>query len=261
MSSGRDVRSYPEPVPTLVDLLTDRTGLTAGEADRLHALVAEWQLVSDLSFADLVLWVRDREGSWLAVAHMRPTTGPTIYAQDVVGSTLRTEKAERFERVLRTGRLTDEEPLRGGGRPLRRTTVPVPGGAGRPVAVLSRDANVSVGRAPSPLELAYLTSAGELLQMVSEGTFPFPPQGSDPETAPRVGDGLLRLDRTGHVVYASPNASSACRRLGVTGDLLGAHLEQVVARLPRPPGELDEPRGSAALAAALRLREPRLAEV
>ena len=71
----------------------------------------------------------------------------------------------------------------------------------------------------------------------------------------------MRLDRTGHTVYASPNALSAYRRLGVTGDLLGAHLGHAIARLSAAPGVLDEPRGSAALAAVLRFAEPRDTEV
>jgi two-component sensor histidine kinase len=97
--------------------------------------------------------------------------------------------------------------------------------------------------------------------MVSEGTFPFPGPDRDPEHSPRVGDGYLRLDRTGHVVYASPNALSAFRRLGVSADLLGRHLGRTIARLSAATGELDEPRGSAALAAVLRFQEPRESEV
>ena len=114
---------------------------------------------------------------------------------------------------------------------------------------------------PSALELTYLTTAGELLQMIGEGRFPFEGPPVDAEHAPRVGDGLMRLDRTGHVVYASPNALSAYRRLGVSGDLLGAHLGSTVARLVPGPGVLDEPRASAALAAVLRFGEPRYSEV
>ncbi len=255
---------------TLADLLRERTDLSDGEVDRLHALVAEWQLVSDLSFADLVLWVRTRTGAWLAVAHMRPTTGPTVYAHDVVGQLRTAAQAARLERAWSEHRTVREgEPDRTGPVAVRREAVPVGAGGravpvgarGRAVAVLSRDAHVAVGRTPSPLELAYLASAGELLQMVSEGTFPYPRQGADPETGPRVGDGLLRLDRTGHVVYASPNAQSACRRLGLPGELLGAHLGSALGRLAKPEGEKDEPRSSAALAAVLRLREPRDAEV
>ena len=244
---------------TLVELLQERTDLTRLDTDHLQRLVAEWQLLADLAFADLVLWVRTHEGTWLAASHMRPTTGPTTYPDDVVGEEL--ESSRRIDTAWRQGRIVrDGEPEWRGQVPVRQETVPVRRGD-RVLGVLSRDANVATARVPSQLELAYLSSAGELVQMVSEGTFPFPGSDPDPEHAPRVGDGLLRLDRTGHVVYASPNALSAYRRLGVAGDLLGAHLGHTIARLSAGPGRLDEPRGSAALAAALRFREPRESEV
>ncbi|MDP9102088.1 MAG: sensor histidine kinase [Actinomycetota bacterium] len=250
---------------TLGDLLRARTDLGEDAVQWLHELVAEWQLVADLSFADLVLWVRQRESGWLAVAHMRPTTGPTTYPQDVVATVLDDTEGYRLGQASRHGRIVREgDPEWRGQLPVRQEAVPVlcRGEAGtRVVAVLSRDTNLTAARMPSQLELAYLTSAGELLQMVAEGSFPYPGQGPDPEHAPRAGDGLMRLDRTGHVVYASPNALSAYRRLGVTADLIGAHLGQTIARLTAAPGTLDEPRGSAALAAALRFREPRESEV
>ncbi|MCU1596132.1 MAG: ATPase [Frankiales bacterium] len=244
---------------TLAELVRARTDLTRLDVEHLQRLVAEWQLVADLSFADLVLWVRSHEGRWLAVSHMRPTTGPTTYPDDVVGE----EHAEspRLDRAWRLGAIVrDGDPELRGKISVRAEAVPVRRND-RVIAVLSRDTNLAAARVPSQLELAYLTSAGELVQMVSEGTFPFPGSDPDPEHAPRVGDGLLRLDRTGHVVYASPNALSAYRRLGVSGDLLGAHLGHTIARLSAGPGRLDEPRGSAALAAALRFREPRESEV
>ena len=246
---------------TLADLLRARTSLDDEDVDWLHRLAAEWQLVSDLSFADLVLWVPLGDAGWLAVAHMRPTTGPTVHPGDVVGTVQSGAAAAVLDRAWRSGRIVrDAAPELPGQPTAERELVPVRSRR-RPVAVLSRDSRRAAGRGPSPLELAYLTSAGELLQMVSEGRFPYPGQGPDPETAPRAGDGLLRLDRTGHVVYASPNALSAARRLGLSGDLLGAHLGHTVATLSAGPGRLDEPRGSAALAAALRFREPRDSEV
>jgi two-component sensor histidine kinase len=250
-------------VSTLAELVQARSDLTRLDLDHLQRLVAEWQLVADLSFADLVLWVRTQDEHWLAVSHMRPTTGPTSYPQDVVEREL--EHSSAMERAWREGRIVrGEEPSEQErlwrAVPVRSEAVPVKRGD-RVVAVLSRDTNLAAARVPSQLELAYLSSAGELVQMISEGTFPFPGSDPDPEHAPRVGDGLLRLDRTGHVVYASPNALSAYRRLGVTGDLLGVHLGHTIARLSAGPGKLDEPRGSAALAAALRFREPRESEV
>ena len=207
---------------TLAELVRARTDLKRLDLEHLQRLVAEWQLVADLSFADLLLWVRSLEGHWVAVAHMRPTTGPTAYPLDVVG--VEVKDSPDVERAWREGRIVrDGHPAWPVKAPVRTEAIPVRRGE-RVIAVLSRDTNVGLARVPSQLELIYLTSAGELVQMVAEGTFPFPGSDPDPEHAPRVGDGLLRLDRTGHVVYASPNALSAYRRLGVTGDLLGQHL-------------------------------------
>ena len=48
---------------TLAELVRARTGLAEADVDWLHRLLGEWQLVADLSFADLVLRVRTPEGS------------------------------------------------------------------------------------------------------------------------------------------------------------------------------------------------------
>ncbi len=247
---------------TLADLVRARTALGEADVDWLHRLVGEWQLVADLSFSDLVLRVRTTSGSWLTVAHMRPTTGPTTCSDDVVGTDVPAALSRRFERAVATGQVVREsaDPEWRPRARVRAEVVPVTS-ARQVIAVLTRETDLSAARMPSALELTYLTTAGELLEMIGEGRFPFPGPPVDVEGAPRVGDGLVRLDRTGHVVYASPNALSAYRRLGVTGDLLGAHLGHTIARLSAGPGVLDEPRGSAALAAVLRFGEPRESEV
>ena len=43
------------------NLLGSRTTITLDQADRLRELVANWQLLADLSFADLILWVPIRK--------------------------------------------------------------------------------------------------------------------------------------------------------------------------------------------------------
>ncbi len=93
--------------------------------------------------------------------------------------------------------------------------------AGRVIAVIERCTNLNSARTPSRLELTYLQGADDLARMVAEGTFPFPGEAAILVRSPRVGDGLLRLGRSGRVTYASPNAQSAYRRLGLAADLLG----------------------------------------
>ena len=86
-------------VSTLADLVRARTDLGSSDVDWLHRLVGEWQLLADLSFADLVLRVRTTGGGWLAVAHMRPTTGPTTWPEDVVGTELPPAAARQLDRT------------------------------------------------------------------------------------------------------------------------------------------------------------------
>jgi len=228
-------------VPTLSDLAA-KAGLDSSQLEWLHALVSDWQLLADLSFADLVLWapLGDREspdedwlrsGDWLALAQMRPTTAPTALPDDIVG-TLRPGGQRPFlaaafleKRICREG---DPEWTRG--VPVRHETIPVLCDD-KVIAVIERSTNLSSARTPSRLDLAYLRAADDLAQMVAAGMFPG--RGDEPALvrSPRVGDGMLRLSRSGKVTYASPNALSAYRRLGLTADLVGKPLGPLTARL------------------------------
>ncbi|MGH3744780.1 MAG: histidine kinase N-terminal domain-containing protein, partial [Mycobacteriales bacterium] len=209
---------------TFGELVRAHTDLTDATVDHLRALVADWQLLSDLSFADLLLWVRRPDRDLVCVAHVRPVTAATAHDSDQVGRRIGPSDLVAIETAWREGRFVREgEPLWENGTPLREEALPVRHG-GLLVAVLTRDTNLSVVRTPSQLELTYLATAGDLLQMVAEGRFPFPRQGEQQAEPPRVGDGFLRLDAGGTVVFASPNALSAYRRLGLSGNLTGERL-------------------------------------
>ncbi len=73
--------------------------------------------------------------------------------------------------------------------------------------------------------------------MVADGTFPPPRHPGETTSAPRVGDGLIRLDAGGKVTYASPNAQSAYRRLGFAAHLVGEDLAALTGRLAADPLE------------------------
>jgi two-component system, sensor histidine kinase PdtaS len=103
-------------------------------------------------------------------------------------------------------------------------------------------------RTPSRLELSYLQSATDLTQMIASGHFPFPAERSDHADSPRVGDGFLRIDADGRVVYASPNALSVYRRLGLSTDLTGLDLAETTRRLVPAAQRPDEETLSAVLA-------------
>ena len=71
---------------TLGDLLAEHTILPGNAVDHLHAVVGEWQLLADLSFADFLMWVRRDDGALVCVAQVRPNTAPTVLLADAVGT-------------------------------------------------------------------------------------------------------------------------------------------------------------------------------
>ena len=74
---------------TLGDLLAEHTVLPGNAVDHLHAVVGEWQLLADLSFADYLMWVRRDDGLLVCVAQCRPNTAPTVLLRDAVGTVVR----------------------------------------------------------------------------------------------------------------------------------------------------------------------------
>jgi two-component sensor histidine kinase len=229
-------------VPTLADLVSRHSDLDASDLEWLHLLVGDWQLLSDLSFADLVLWVplAGRAG-WIAVAHCRPSTGATVYYDDVVGARLPWGRRPQLDEALERRRICRErEPQWRDEVPVREETVPVVR-QGRAVAVVARHTNLASARTPSRLELTYVQCADALARMLVTGDYPMPASPTGPRRgAPRVGDGLLRLDRDARIVYSSPNALSALHRLGFVGDLMGRVLPEVITPLLETGGQVDE---------------------
>jgi hypothetical protein len=53
-------------VPTLNDLARSHTSLGEADVEYLHSLVSDWQLLADLSFADLILWAPAKDGTGAA---------------------------------------------------------------------------------------------------------------------------------------------------------------------------------------------------
>ena len=127
----------------------------------------------------------------------------------------------------------ESDPDWANGVPVRTEGIPVTR-ANRVIAVIERCTNLNSARTPSRLELTYLQGADDLARMVAEGTFPFPGADAMLVRSPRVGDGLLRLGKSGRVIYASPNAQSAYRRLGLAADLIGSRARRGHGR----PGRL-----------------------
>ncbi len=226
----------------LEKLLGARTTITIDQASRIRELVADWQLLADLSFADLILWVPIRKdvSMWptghIAVAHIRPTTTSTVFINDVIGDEVLWGAKPAIDEALSGDEIVkSSDPEKIGEMLVKTETIPVTF-EGQVIAVVSTHRNVEHSRGSGKLESNYREVAQHLFQMVAEGSFPYKDAGSLFEPAPRVGDGLIRLDANSAISFASPNAKSAFSRMGWRGDLEGRNLgevaEQVVIASP-----------------------------
>ena len=219
------------------NLLGSRTTITLDQADRLRELVANWQLLADLSFADLILWVPIRKDikMWpsghIAIAHIRPTTAATVFTNDVIGDEIAWGIRTNIDEALSHGEIIRDSQFEQPGMMLvKEEAIPVTFN-GQAIAVISRHRDVEQMRTAGKLEINYREIAHQLYQMVAEGNFPYKNAGSLIEPAPRVGDGLIRLDVNGVISFASPNAKSAFSRMGWHGDLEGHNLGEAAQQV------------------------------
>ena len=224
---------------SIEEYVQGRSSLSPDQIHRLRELVADWQLLSDLSFADLILWVPLRKDfkSWptgyVAVAHIRPTTAATLFPLDVIGDEISYGARPHIDQALSSAEIVrDTQPEALGDHMVKEETIPVMVGE-HVIGVISRHRDSDLMRQPSRLELNYREIAHNLYRMIAEGTFPYPDAGSLFDPAPRVGDGLIRLDVNGVISYASPNARSAFSRLGWVSEVEGHVLGDVAQSLAR----------------------------
>ncbi len=193
--------------------------------DHLRRLVSWWGLVSDLAFADLLLFAPRRGGpdDLVMIGHVRPTTSSTLYVDDVIGRTVTEVERPLVARAFRTGDIVEGEVTLPGRRTRARVECVPVRHDGTVVAVLTREAPPGMRRG-GELETVYLSVWRQIARMIRDGAFPFSADTTDTEEAPRVGDGVILLDAEARIAFASPNATSTLHRLGVAGEVRGGRL-------------------------------------
>ena len=234
----------------LADLARRATSLDEAAIAHLQRLVSAWSLLSDLSFSDLLLYApTDSSASrFVVLGHTRSVTGSTVYDTDPVGNEISAARRPLLAHSLVEGRRVDGVTPRGdaitvrsGDDPLVEENVRLPGPRGRltvdylpvmcageTIAVLARESDPTSLRHPSPVERRYRAVWERFATMVSAGEFP--PARSERVgefREPRVGDGVLIVDREQRIEFASPNAMSALHRLGVLANVGGRTLGEL----------------------------------
>ncbi len=217
----------------IASLVRSESALDDFDYHHLLNLLSEWQLLSDLSFADLILWVPTRRSyndwpdGYIVMSQIRPTTAATLFTQDMLGEKIKWGDNPQIDHSMKTGDiLRDVEPTMVGDLLVKVETIPV-NFRNRTIAVISRHRNAEQMRSASRLEINYREIAHKIYLMIAQGNFPIPNSIYVSESAPRVGDGLIRLNPNGEIAYCSPNARSALSRAGWSGELIGVDLGNI----------------------------------
>jgi len=220
-------------VATFDELARLHTALEPTGLGHLKRLVGAWGMLSDLCFADLLLFVpvAAQGGSgarFIVLGQVRPTTSQTLHREDLVGRIFEESERELVARALRLGEIVEGEfsntPR---GERARIQCIPVRW-KGEVLAVLTRESAPSVGRRPGELERVYVETFDRFARMIVRGEFPFGGEDvAEVEEAPRVGDGVLILDAGARIEYASPNAVSALHRMGISSNAEGMRLDEL----------------------------------
>ena len=162
---------------TLAELVQEHTDLEGPVVAHLQRLVAGWGVLSDLCFADLLLFVPVR-GRRRALRGARP--GPADDQPDPAPRGPGREGHRRRGAAACGPGLAARQ--RGGGRGRHpAAAASTPGwcasrcaGRAQLVALLTRESALAVGRRPGQLERVYVEVFDRLARMMSQGEFPFP---------------------------------------------------------------------------------------
>ena len=199
------------------------------DADRewLHHLVADWQVIADLSFADLLLVLPGANGRYIVAGQCRPSTVMSVRFEDMVGSTIEGEDARAISKAMTEQKISRLDHYRAVGNttvcdvyaPVRRE--------GKVLGVVVRETNMATRMLNGRYESESIAAGKNLFEMIPAGTFPYRDAILNQRHNARVSDGFIVLSEDGIVEYASPNAISCFRRLGSVDVMEGQSLSQI----------------------------------
>jgi len=216
---------------SLAELARFHTSLSGRSISHLQRLTAAWGLLSDLCFADLLLFaptIDAQDGDkFLVLGQVRPSTSQTVYRADWIGTSVEEDERPLVTRAYRLGEIIEGETTVAALKErVRVLCIPVRC-QGEVIGVLTRESAPSFGRQPGELERTYVAIFNRFARMIASGDYPFDAQDRETEEAPRVGDGVILLDAHARVEYTSPNAVSNLHRIGVHANTEGLRFDEM----------------------------------
>ena len=215
------------------EILASRPDLDANDREWLHQLVADWQVVADLSFADLLLIVQDGEGKYIIAEQCRPSTVMSLREEDVVGKSVAEDLYGELDLAMRSRSVFRSTVLRTVGKSTVCNVYAPVHHNGKTLGLVVRETNMATRESNGRYESESINAGKQLYEMIPRGQFPYRDSVMNQRHIARVSDGFIVLTVDGVVRYASPNAISCFRRLGSVRAMTGQYLSEIGTQLLR----------------------------
>ncbi len=194
--------------------------LSNQQMKKIEAVSNNIQLIADLSYSDIVIYCLAENGGVVAMAAAKPNTSISVRPNIEIGQVFK-EPPKAVLKAFTTGKLTEGKSGDFNNAPIKICAVPIKDN-GQVIAIMTRERRSPEDWRPSEMEEMYIVSADDLVKMIEEGI----DVGINFPSSKEAGDGLLRVDFNGVITYASPNAVTIYRRLGIH-DLVGSSIYKI----------------------------------
>ncbi|WEV47409.1 histidine kinase N-terminal domain-containing protein [Bifidobacterium sp. ESL0690] len=222
------------------EILAAQSDFDAGDREWLHLLVADWQVIADLSFADLLLVLRRDDGKYIVAEQCRPSTVMTMRSDDAVGNEVSPNLVDEIDTAMNAEGVLHTTTLHQVGKSsVCNVYAPVRCG-NKTLGVVVRETNMSTRESNGRYESESINAGKMLFEMIPRGQFPYHDALMSQQHNARVSDGFIILGPTGIVKYAAPNAISCFRRLGAITQMEGHYLSEIGTQLLHPKDPVPE---------------------
>lgn len=218
-------------VTDFAKIIADAPGLDSTDREWLHHLVADWQVIADLGYADLLLAVPVADGQFVYAGQCRPSTVLSVRPDDLVGHLAGDEIRPLLIRAMGNREVARADSIRMIDDYSICDVATCVWHKDKPIAVLVRETNLSTRAATGRYESESINASKSLFSMVPRGEFPYKDSVLSQRHNARVPDGFIILSGNGAVDYASPNAVSCFKRLGNNSIMEGQNLIELGTEL------------------------------
>ncbi len=231
IGDGGGASAYDRDMADFSHILATRPDFDDEDREWLHHLVADWQVIADLSFADLLLLVQDGDGKYVVAEQCRPSTVMTLRAEDVVGNVMPDDMVGELDAAMLSSVVFRSTVLRTVGKATVCNVYAPVRHNGKTLGLVVRETNMATRESNGRYESESINAGKHLYEMIPRGQFPYKDSVMSQRHIARVADGFIILTMDGVVRYAAPNAISCFRRLGLLTTMPGHYLSELGTQL------------------------------